>query len=386
MKRGLLLILLAGFAWIASAEDWCVQHQDGGWWEFSKYWHECHANVSREGAEVWYDSYLDPNYGWAYQENDFWAFNVLRVVNTSKAAIKNVWFDPWIPYESDFYPVSEWSIWSYEGDYPELDCSPPGYNYCKSCLTECTTYHKYLGGWMEKPEWKDEVVTFSGAIDSRFVDQYYYQGVTGPRGGYYQAQYIWDLTALGTWYPSDMKGIKWLLTSTPFVRPGTYVLEWTTHIHYEVEPLIPECSFTFKKWCNPKSEEGKEHTKGTLMCWREIVGTEDERYQEISIEDGFPDGFIGPGYKEVKVWKVEGEEKEKLKWDEYELEIGEEELTLVLSDVELSSTKGILIKYPIRYDKDEDLHAYITTTFIRATLEDGSICESTYVTNLIKKD
>ncbi|MBI4362526.1 MAG: hypothetical protein HY558_05060 [Euryarchaeota archaeon] len=372
-----LLLASAGLP-AAASHGWCQQHYDGPWWQ-GKWWVECHTNLSdgADGAHVHHDIYIDPNYGIAYRENNFYIFDVVRVANTSPAGIRNLRVDPWIPYEPDFYPVTDWTPYQYTGPYPSPDTS---------------TYYKtdknpaYGPNWTARPDWKGTNVTFGGAAESRFVDAYYYQGATGPSGGYYQARYPWDYTALGTFLPAQMVGNKWLLKSTPWVRPGSYVLDYTLAFHYDVVNLTtptPACDIAFTKESKPNSEKGTQNSRGTLMTYLTLTAPNTTTYTTLRITDETPTGFVLPSSKEVQVWTTDGHQRKAMKSDDYTLTFTGDQMTLTFSPASLDTTRGYLVKYPARYDKSTDPRAYITIT----TLEgDNPDCKSTYETNLLLKD
>lgn len=392
--RALPLLVVLLLASPVIAEDWCVQHYNGKWW-LGQWWLECHANVSKDGAIVWFDAYVDPNYGVAYQENNFWTTYVLRVAENSPPIAKFS-IDPWIPYEPDFYPVSDWTPLEYSGNY--IACAfDPTYirnGWCYGCEYNCTTYknsmygsdYTHIDGWCARDDWKGANVTFSGVVETRYIPQDYYEGVSGPRGGYYQARYVFDASGIGTINAGDMFGIRWLLRSSPWVRPGTYVIEDVNRIYYEVvhEPT-PECGLTFEMKCNPHSEEGTEHTRGTLMCWVKVLDLNGTGYQEVKVTQSIPDGFVPPSYRDVKVWAYDADDDSRMKMDEYELQISSDQMALTYWELP-NGYEGVLVKYPLRYDKHTEPRGYIIVTTIDGILKDGGTCSSTYVTNLLIKD
>lgn len=287
--KGLIALALAALLLpVPALADECVSH---GWGRLL----ECHADISKDGALVHVDSYIEPHVGIAFRVNTFKNFDVIRVA-PGGAAIENVVLSPWVPAAPDFQPVTEWTPYEWNGSYPAV-VSGEANTYLKDISTPTWTVRPE---WETRTAWKGNEVTFIPRTENRFVDQFYYEGLTGPRGGYFQDRYVWDMTGLGVWAAPALRAIQWPLLTTSRVRPGTYVLEISNQVTYDA--VKPACETSLVKSYKPGAlnRDRKGSLKSELLLTH-LKGDCDK----IVVTDRFPDGFDFPKRaKDLKVWLV----------------------------------------------------------------------------------
>jgi len=224
--------------------------------------------------------------------------------------------------------------------------------------------------------------------DFSLMDQVYFDGPIDPHNflSYTEASYLWDYSDLGTWHPGFRIGDRFTLQSTPHARPGAYYIRF--QLSFEIANLP-----TFEGIKAYRPERVLLKRKGTVTPRITITNTGSELIAAMAVQDDIFEGWSPPKNLKgvtVSVIDIDGAEW-RLNHKDYSVDVNEDgQLEVVVEDFNdsayghyLEQGDALYIKYPMNFNRQDDVHSYSGGTYVTAINPTGGFTKSSFSTGLI---